>query len=222
MSAILLVAAKDLRLELASGGTLAAILVFSLAVLASLSYVLPPEPAGLAASVYWTSLVFGALTGFGNLFLQETADDAASALATSPVHPAAIYLGKFLAAAMLLFLLQVVMVPAFLVLYNLPLAGWLGPFAVVLVLGTLALAAIGTLLAAMTGHLASRGFLIPVLALPLLVPILVAASAATRRALAGDSLASEALGGPVLAMAGFDLLMTGASALLYRVVLAKE
>lgn len=219
MRAVLLIAAKDVRHELSAGGTVGAMSVFGLLVLVVFSYLLPSIPE-VRAPVLWSATVLGALLGFGNLFAAETEDGAASALLLAPVDPALVYLGKLLGAIVLLAVLEAALVPAFLVLYNVPPDGRVLRLVVVLALGTLGVAGVGTILSAMSSHTRSGGFLIPILALPVLVPLVIGASRATGPLLDGQTLGAVAE--PLAVLAIFDLVFVGASALLYQPILSRE
>jgi heme exporter protein B len=78
------------------------------------------------------------------------------------------------------------------VFFNVDLAASFGPLVLVVVLGTVGFAALGTLFAAMTAHVRARELLFPVLLLPVQVPVLLATVKATEAALAGEALASVA------------------------------
>lgn len=223
MRVLLAIAAKDLRLELGGPRTFAAMLVFALLVLVVFSYLLPAGDLDVRAPVLWTSLVLGALLGFGDLFRGEAEDEAFSALLLSPVEPAVLYLGKLLGALFLVGGVAAVVVPVFLVLFNVGFDGAIvAGLLPVLALGLLGVAAVGTALAAMSVHLRSGGFLVPILALPILVPIVVSSTASTARILVGEPFSSPGVVEPTLLLGAFDLLFIGAAALLYGPILAKE
>ncbi len=220
--AALVIASKDVRSELSGGGTLAAMLVYSLLVLVVFSYVLPGGDLDVRAPVLWVSLVLGALVGFSHLFAAEAEDEAASALLLAPVDPAIVYLGKLAGSLALLAVLDLFLLPIFLVLYHVDLDLRVVRLAAVLAAGSVGVAAIGTVLSAMSFHLRSGGFLVPILALPVLVPLVLGAVAATRQVLFGEPLSSPLVFEPLGLIAAFDLVFTGASALLFKPILAKE
>lgn len=210
-------------MELAGGGTLPAMLLFALLVLVVFNYVLPIRSEAAAAPVLWASIVLGALLGFSNLFLPESEDEAASALLMAPIDPGIVYLGKLAGAIVLLAMLEVVLVPAFVVLYRVPLDLRVARLLVPLFLGTVGVAGVGTVVSAMSQHLRGGGFLVSTLALPVLVPIVVTAAAATRVLLSDEgSFSSAGVLEKIALLAVADLLFIGASALLYRFVLSKE
>jgi len=60
----------------------------------------------------------------------------------------------------------------------------------VLALGTVGIAAVGTLFGAMTAHVRARELLFPVLLLPVLVPVLLGIVKSTEALLAGEGLGS--------------------------------
>ena len=86
----------------------------------------------------------------------------------------AIYLGKLAANLVVMGAVEVVILALFGLFYNVNLVSVLGPLAVVLALGTLGLATVGTLFAALTAGVRARELLFPVLLLPVQVPVLLA------------------------------------------------
>ncbi len=87
---------------------------------------------------------------------------------------------------------EIALVVLFEFFYDMGLGSALGPLALVLALGTVGLAAVGTLFAALTARLRARELLFPLLLLPAQVPVLLAAVQATQAALGGQPLADVA------------------------------
>jgi heme exporter protein B len=129
----------------------------------------------------------------------------------APVSPFAILLGKMLANFVFLSLAEVVLVPVFAVLYNVSIAGVIGRLIVVLMLGTLGVVITGTVFSAVSAHARMRELLLPLLLLPILAPLLIAAVEATASLFAEQ----PALDRTWLAfLAGFDIVFLTASWLL--------
>src|SRR3972149_6470842 len=87
---------------------------------------------------------------------------------------------KILANLCFLLLPEVFLLPIFAALYNLNLPPILPQLLLVLLLGTLALAIVGTVFSAISSHARMRELLLPLLLLPLLAPALIAGTEATR------------------------------------------
>jgi ABC-type transport system involved in cytochrome c biogenesis permease component len=104
---------------------------------------------------------------------------------------------------------EVVILLLFGFFYDVDLLPRLGPLVVVLVLGTLGLAAVGTLLGALTAHVRARELLFPVLLLPAQVPVLLATVSATQAVLLGEPLGAVAHWLRLLAAADLVYLVIG-------------
>ncbi len=133
----------------------------------------------------------------------------------SPAERGTIYLGKMLANLAIMSLMEVVLLPLFVALFNVSLAHPL--LAPVTLLGTIGFVATGTLLAAMTVNTRAREVLLPVLLFPLAVPVLIAAVKATGLILDGGGWSE--IRGWVQLMAGYDLVALVLAYLTFDVIL---
>lgn len=168
---------KDLRAELRSGEALlvaapfgaTALLLVPLAVGADV-----PLLRQLGPGMYWlVVLLFGTL-----VTLRQTALDGHAQrelLALLGVDPAARFLGRTAASAVLLLGFQAGLVPVVIVLYDPALDGW--PWLLALAPPVaVGLAALGTLAGALTANLQARHTLAPLLVAPLSLPLLLGAT----------------------------------------------
>lgn len=201
--------AKDLRCEWRSRYSLGASLVFAAATLAIVSFAMGPAGArpALMAPLLWTVLLFSATAGLSHGFAREV-EGGTWDLLRQYAGPGEVLLGKWLAALVLLALLEGLILGVGALLVAPPVAHP-AAFALVLASGSLTLAVALPLVAALLGHARRHGGLAAALAFPLLVPGLFAAVSGTRRALEGEWPGSElrvlvAFGG-VLAVAGWAL-----------------
>ncbi len=179
---------KDLLLDLRTRDRLGHMAVFALLVVALLSITLPDSPRAAEAwvpALLWIVVLLTSVLGLARSFESEAEAGAIVLLAHVPCDRGWIFAGK--AAASWLALLGVALWTALLMTVFLDVdwspAGWHG--AAVCALGTLGIAAVGTLLASMSMLLRFRALLLPVLLFPLLLPVLVLASRLTGDALAG-------------------------------------
>jgi heme exporter protein B len=159
----------------------------------------------------WIAFLFAGSLMLHPSFGREQANQTLDALRMAPISPFAIVLGKMLANLLFLSVAEAILVPVFAVLYNISLAGIVGRLAIVLVLGTLGVVVTGTVFSAISAHARMRELLLPLLLLPILAPLLIAAVEATA------SLFSErpALDRAWLAfLGGFDIVFLTASWLL--------
>ena len=134
----------------------------------------------LAAGILWVTLLFAAILGVNRLFVADADQGGFDGFLLAPVDRTAMFLAKALALLAYLVVLELVAVPAFALLLLGPSLGQALPgLVVVLALGDLGVAVIGTLVAALAVRTRARDLLGPLLALPLLVPVVIGGARAT-------------------------------------------
>jgi len=182
-----LVAGKDLRIEARSRVGINQVVPFALLVLILFAFALDSDRGTLASvgpGLFWVTVLFSGLLAIQRSFVIEADDDARDALRLSGLDGAGIFLGKAGAIAAQLAVLEAVLAVGVVVLYNLHLRG-----AVILLSTCLAttvgLAAAGTVYGIIAAGLRVRDTLLPLLVLPVLAPVLLAAARACEAALAG-------------------------------------
>ena len=186
---------KDLLVERRSKETLNALLFFSLALLFVFQFALGPDRERLAAvlpGLLWLGFILSGMLGLGRVFLVERENDCWEGLLLAPGDKSAIYLGKLGGSLALMFVVEAIVLTLFALFFNLDLAPVLPGLALVIALGTLGFAALGTLFAAMTAQARARELLFPVLLLPVLVPVLLGTVKATEALLLREPLADVA------------------------------
>jgi heme exporter protein B len=193
-SVALEVFAKDLRLDLRSRDRVGHMAVFALLVVALLSIVLPAsktERLSWSPALLWVVMLFTSLLGLARAFQSETEEGALALLVQAPVDRGWIFVGK--AGASLVALIGVELWTATLFTVFLDVDWGEGALACAGagLLGALGLAAVGTLLSALSVGVRFREFLLPVLLFPLVLPILVFASRITADALSGREIAAQ-------------------------------
>lgn len=216
---LLAVLEKDLLLSWRTRGQAAAVFAFGATALLSLAFAAGPDARALrsgAAGFLWVALAFGAVLALAESFRHEHARRALEGLALLPASPWAIYLAKALSNALLLAALGLALVPVMVLFFGAEPSRLLELTAVVL-LGAAGLAAPGTLYAAMTSQVRGGQLLLPLLLLPLVAPVLLAASRATSLLLLGDPMGQ--LGSWMGLLAAFDLAFWPLGAVLFAVVL---
>ena len=183
------VAQKDVLVERRSKETINALLFFSLLLLFVFQFAIGPDRERLtqaAPGLLWLGFVLAGLLGLGRTFLAERENDCWEGLLLTPGDKSAIYVGKLAGNIVMMAIVEVILLALFTVFFNLDLWPALPALAVVVALGTLGIASVGTLFAAMTANVRARELLFPVLLLPVLVPVLLATVKATEAALAGE------------------------------------
>jgi heme exporter protein B len=209
-----IVLAKELRLEFRTRELLNLTVVFSLIVVVLFSYAFEPtatESRRYGPGLLWIAFLFAGSLMLHPSFAREQSNDTLDALRMAPVSSFAILLGKMLANLIFLSISEAVLVPVFAVLYNISLAGVVGRLIIVLILGTAGLVITGTVFSAISAHARMRELLLPLLLLPILAPLLIAAVEATALLLAEQPALDPTW---VAFLAGFDIVFLTASWLL--------
>ena len=140
----------------------------------------------------WLGFILSGMLGLGRVFLVERENDCWEGLLLAPGDKSAIYLGKLGGSLALMFVVEAIVLTLFALFFNLDLAPVLPGLALVIALGTLGFAALGTLFSAMTAQARARELLFPVLLLPVLVPVLLGTVKATEALLLREPLADVA------------------------------
>ncbi len=189
------VARKDLRIEWNSRILVNQVLPFAAIVMVLFAFALDNEGIlqRVAPGLVWLATLFSMLVVIQRSFAVETADGALDALRVAGVDPGAIFLGKSLALAAQLLVLEVVLVFTAVVLYAVELsAAGLGLLAVTVVVATVGLACVGTLYGGLAAGVRGRETLLPLLLLPVVAPVLIGATRATESAFqSGGATVSE-------------------------------
>jgi heme exporter protein B len=133
-----------------------------------------------AAGILWVTLLLAALLGINRLFVADAQDGGFDGFLLAPVERGTLLVAKALALLCYLVALEVVAVPAFALLLLEPSLGPALPdLPLILLLGDLGVAVIGTLVAALAVQTRARDLLGPLLVLPLLVPIVIGGARAS-------------------------------------------
>lgn len=199
--------AKDLRTELRTLQSLPAMALFAVTAFIVFRFGLDRTSlsGSLASGVLWATLLFAAVLAINRLFVAEREEGGFDAIRLAPVDRGALFAAKAAALVVYLACLELVAVPIF-ALFFLDSAGGLVPLVAVLALGNVGLAAAGTLVSSMAVNSRARDLLVPLVLLPLLVPLVIAAAGATEPLLAAGGPGYERFG-TWLAMLGlYDLI----------------
>jgi heme exporter protein B len=199
---------KDLRVELRTFESVPAMTLFAVTTFVLFHFGLDRSTldGDLAAGVLWVTLLFAAVLGINRLFVAEEEQGGFDGFLMAPVDRTALFVAKALALFGFLCVIELVAVPAFVILLLGPSPwGPLPELALVLLLANVGIAVIGTLVGGIAVRTRARDLIGPLIALPLLVPVVLAASEATAPLLAAGG--AQALPGRWLAiLAIYDLV----------------
>lgn len=216
---------KDLLLEWRTRARVNALLFFAFATLLIFSFALGPDTRLLqraAGGYLWLAILFSSVLALGESFRVEAENQTLDGLRLTPTDARAIFLGKALGNAALLFLLGWFLLPIMVALYDVsilpraPGVPWfaevstaeiatqLGKYLLVLLLGCLSISAPGTVYSAIANNARARDVLLPLLLFPLIIPALLAAVKATGLVLGGDPM--NQLGSWLALLGAFDVI----------------
>lgn len=225
-----LMTVKDLRIELSSRVVMAQILPFGFLILILFGLAVSPDLRvvgdarrsvleEIAPGLFWLAVLLSALMAFSRAFAVEATDGNLDALRMAGVDPAGIFLGKALAVAVQLIAIEIVLGFGAFVVFGAPLDNAL-LLVVSAILATIGVTLAGTLYAAMAAGLRVRDTLVPLLVLPVLAPVLLGATLATRDALFADPAVAGWSWAMLLAV--FSLLYLGVGMLAFGPLLEES
>lgn len=180
---------KELRTEFRSRELLTTTIVFILVVIVLFSFTFDPtstESRRFGPGLLWLAFLFAASLMLQPCFLREQANDTLSALRLTVRDPFAIFLAKLCANTLFLLLTELLLIPIFAVLYDIPVLRVFPSLMLVFFLGSLGVSIAGTALSAISAHARMRELLLPLLLLPILTPVLIASTEATAALLAPE------------------------------------
>ena len=205
---------KDIRCELRSKQTWTSMGLFALLVLVIFNFAFDlrvDNKAAIAPGVLWVAFVFASLLGLGRTIAAEREKGLMDRLLLCPVDRKAIYVAKLLGNLLFIGIVELVALPIFAALFNIPLFGELLP---IVLLGTVGIAAIGTLFSVIAAATRARELLLPILVFPLIVPVVIAAVRAT-----GNLMAPSVNEPPWLGLIiAFDVIFLSAAMLTFEFV----
>jgi len=209
---------KDLRTEWRSREMVSAMLVFSLVDLLVFNFALELEFSvnrGMVTGILWVTQAFAGTLGISRSFSREKEQGNLEGLLLAPVDRFAIYLAKLVVNWVVILIVTAILVPAGMVLFNVNL---LSPLLILVVLlGTLGYVEAGTLLAGMAVQTRMRDLVLPVILLPVVIPLFLAAVRASRLILGSSGI--DSTGFWIAMIAGFDIIFFVIAYLLFGQVI---
>lgn len=186
LKAVAAVVWKDLRAELRSRELFSAMLVFSALMIIIFNFALELDVKvrqSVTAGVLWSTFAFAGTLGLNRSMAIEKDRGCLDGLLLAPVDRSAIYFGKVISNLAFMLIVEIIIVPAYSILYNINL--FIPGLLMVILLGSIGYAAVGTLLATMSTQTRTRDILLPILLLPIAFPLLLAAIKASGGFLTG-------------------------------------
>ena len=225
---------KDIKLELRGRDTLPPMFAFAAAVAIFLAFLIPSNGtisapvklvagsvplSGVLAGFLWVTVLFAGLIGFARTFEVEREEAAMDSLLMAPLDRSGLFFGKAIPNLLFIALVEVILIPLFAILFGIDLGSSWPVLISVTALVDLGFVAVGTLFSALAAQTSSRELILPILALPILVPVFIAAVVLTSDLFAGSSLDEVAGRGWFAILVAFDIIFITAGALLFEFTL---
>jgi heme exporter protein B len=182
ISAAVAILRKDLTIEVRRRESVPAMVLFSVTVFVLFHFGLDRDTVegDIATGVIWVTLLLAALLGINRLYVAERDQGGFTGMRLAPIDLTALWLAKAGALFLYLVVLELIALPAFAVLLLGPdLLDAFPELLAIVALADLGLAAVGALVAGIAAEARSRELVVPLMLLPLLVPVLIAAANAT-------------------------------------------
>lgn len=223
---------KDIVVELRARQVLPTMVVLGMLIVFILRMASESGSTSLGASVMgaaalWIAFLFSGLLAQERSFAAEQQNGCMDGLLLAPLDAGTIYLAKLLANVIMLTIFEAIIVPIVLMSFNLHVAGGWWRLAAVLLLGNLGISSVGTLFSAAVQLTRTRGSLLSIVVLVLLMPMMIPASFALL--VLFGAMSDKVVGSSSLAFVGsfkaavgyllvFDAIFVVASWMLFGVV----
>jgi heme exporter protein B len=220
VSALRAILAKDLRTELRTLESVPAMALFAATTFVLFRFGLDRTTleGSLAAGVLLATVLFAAILAINRVFVTEREQGGFDVIRLAPVDGASLFAAKVCALVIYLAALELIAVPVFAILFAVDAAGLL-PLAAVLVLADLGLATVGALVSSIAVNSRARDLIAPLLLLPLLVPVMIAAAGAAEPLLAAGGPSYEDFGQWTAILALYDLVFIAVGYAVYDFLL---
>ena len=212
------IAWKDALSEARAKEVIPSVLIFSILVMVIFNFAFSASQEQmilLAPGILWTTFVFAGMLSLNRSFVSEKEQGCLEALMICPVNREVIYIGKMLGNLIFLVVIETITFPIFIFLFNLPIPP--PQLVVITILATVGFIVTGTLFSALAVNTKVREMILPLLFLPIVTPVIIAAVEASKLALAGESWSSLL---PWLQiMIAFDIIFLVVSFLVFSYVI---
>jgi heme exporter protein B len=215
---------KDLLLEVRSKEIFTSTFLFSVMALVIFHFAFSPnlkDMSLVAAGMLWVAVLFTSILGLNRSFVHEKDEECLDGLLLTPIDRPVIFVAKFAGNLIYLVILQVIVVPIFVMFF---LGGASGAvllkLAMVLALGDLGMASVGTVLATISANTRARDLLLPILYLPVMTPFMMQVVSYTNGVLVGGR-AAEDMASWLYLIIGFDIMFLLIGYALYDFVIGE-
>jgi len=218
LSQIIAIARKDILSEIRTREVFSSVLVFAVLVLVVFYFAFDPDRemiVKIAPGILWVAFVFAGVLALNRAFIMEKEDNCLEGLLCCPAEREAIFIGKALGSLFFMLIIEAVVLVVFLVLYNVSMFRL--ELIVVTILTTIGFVSVGTLFSALAVNTRAREMVLPILFLPIVTPIIIAAVQSSATVLNGGSWA--AVSNWLWLLVAFDVVFAVVSFLVFPFVI---
>jgi len=179
---------KDALSEMRTKEIVFSVLIFTFLVIVIFNFAFSASQETMrlvAPGILWVTFTFAGILSLNRSFIPEKEDGCLEGLMACPISREVIYVGKMLGSLLFLLIIEIIALPIFALLFNLPLLS--AQFVTITFLATVGFVAVGTLFSALAVNTKAREMVLPILFLPVVVPIIISAVKASELALSGES-----------------------------------
>ena len=179
---------KDALSEMRTKEIIFSVLIFTFLVIVIFNFAFNASQETMrlvAPGILWVTFTFAGVLSLNRSFIPEKEDGCLEGLMACPISREVIYVGKMLGSLLFLLIIEIIALPIFALLFNLPLLS--AQFVTITFLATVGFVAVGTLFSALAVNTKAREMVLPILFLPVVVPIIISAVKASELALSGES-----------------------------------
>jgi heme exporter protein B len=214
LSKVFAIVWKDILSELRTREIAVSVLVFAILIIVIFNFA--KDAIGLVApGILWVAFTFAGVLSLNRTFAMEREKGCLEGLMLCPVSRDTLYWGKMIASFVLMLVIEIIVTPIFLVLYDLPL--FVPELILITALATLGFVSVGTLFSALTVNIRARDIMLPILFFPIVIPVIIAAVEATQVALDGKPFGDMASWLQI--MGAFDAIFLVISAFTFEFVI---
>jgi len=169
LSAAFAIAKKDILIQFRKRFEVFSMFLFALIAVLAFSFAVVSGgavPEEIGSALLWVIIFFTGMFGFAPIFLSESETGTLRGLATAPIPAWSVYLGKVIYGFFLMALVEIFLVPIIMVLFGFSILSDLPLALATLMIGTLDLAAVGSMASALTMPSESKATVFPLVYFP--------------------------------------------------------
>ncbi len=208
---------KDMRSELRTRYAINSLIMFIIVTISVILYAIGQEKVSefLTGGLLWVIVFFTAMSGLSRTFVSEEERGTVMALQLSAT-PETVLSGKFLFNLVLMFSMNIIILVLYSLLFESFVIKNLSLFLTAYFLGNIGIASASTVIAAIISKAGSKGTLYPVLAFPILLPLMLTLIEATKMSIDGTPFDEATVELAVLGC--YNVVMISASYLLFDII----